>query len=438
MQEYPEVLSSGLEPLAHYLKIGRNNGCKPLGELYQTWCRRFDILNDEDRALIRDDIASNSLPSLCVLVYIDGTTEMLFDQMIGGIERQLFSDWRALLVISANCALSTIEKAQRTAHANPQFNVISVRYTSSDISRAADNPCVVFMSGGVFVREHAFYMFSRAAASIPSVGLVYSDEDGIDDDGNRRDPIFKPGYSPALADQVNYFGRCFLVRDPDHAPFEIAKELSDGTFTIEQCVESILKRVRSAVIIHISSVLYHDVTPPRARAGKPIQLIGPEEAFPTFTIIIPTRNLVEFLKPCIESIEVRSDYPRTKVEIIIVDNGSTDEETVKYLATLSAEGRAIIIDDAGQFNYSRLNNRAAAVAKHDVLLFMNNDMIVDDPLWLRRIATFVLRKDVAAVGGKLLYPDRRIQHGGIILGIQAVAGHNLVGLDENHPRAHAR
>ena len=117
--------------------------------------------------------------------------------------------------------------------------------------------------------------------------------------------------------------------------------------------------------------------------------------------------------------------------MIVIDNGSTDESTLGYLALLSSAGRARIVRDASKFNYSRLNNLGAAVASHEVLLFVNNDIVVDDPLWLQRIATYVIQEDVGAVGGKLLYADRTIQHGGVILGIQGVAGHDLVGFNEN-------
>src|SRR5262249_44367118 len=143
----------------------------------------------------------------------------------------------------------------------------------------------------------------------------------------------------------------------------------------------------------------------------------------------------ELVKPFIESIENLTDYQRSKIEIIVVDNGSTDQTTVDYLGACSAEGRATVIRDDGRFNFSSLNNVAAAEARHDGLLFLNNDMLVDDPVWLRRIATHVMEKDVAAVGVRLLFPDRRIQHAGVTLGIRGVAGHNLVTLKESDPRA---
>src|SRR5437879_13729206 len=92
-----------------------------------------------------------------------------------------------------------------------------------------------------------------------------------------------------------------------------------------------------------------------------------EDLLPTFSIIIPTRDRIDLLRPCVTSIETRSDYPKTKLELVIVDNGSTDGETIQYLTELCEQGRGRgrgrVVRDAGKFNFSRLNNLAAAAAQ---------------------------------------------------------------------------
>src|SRR4029079_11780276 len=87
--------------------------------------------------------------------------------------------------------------------------------------------------------------------------------------------------------------------------------------------------------------------------------------------------------------------------------------------------------DPGKFNYSRLNNLGAAHATGQVLVFLNNDTLIDDPDWLKLLVAQATQRDVAVVGAKLLYPDRTVQFGGTILGIQGVAGHAHVGLNED-------
>ncbi len=440
VNEYPEAVSNGFDPLTHYINIGQHKGFKPFGPYYPTWCKRFDILEDQDVVLIRDDIASNDLPSLNIVILVDNSTENFLDATIAAIEQQIFTDWQALIAIDNSCNSGTIEKAQLAARTNSQICVFSQQRAVSNISRSASSAGVVVMHSGIVLREHALYMFSRAAKTITGAGgIVYADEDGLDADGYRRNPIFKPTYSPVLAQQLNYFGRCVLGVDRNRAIFGTIEQWGSGVGTIDRWVQEIVNCTESEDIIHIPFILFHNMIPPQTYVSDHVMSLLSEDLLPTFSIIIPTRDRIDLLRPCVTSIETRSDYPKTKLELVIVDNGSTDGETIQYLTELCEQGRGRgrVVRDAGKFNFSRLNNLAAASAQNEVLLFVNNDTVVHDPLWLRRVATFVIQKDIAAVGGRLLYPDRTIQHGGVILGIQGVAGHNLVGQEEGSPKARA-
>jgi GT2 family glycosyltransferase len=434
VEEYPDVLSTGLAPLAHYLTIGKEEGRQPSGSAYKRWCRKFDTLTDEDRSHIRSDISSNAFPHLEIIVYFECGPQDFVARTVKALSRQLFSDWRALLVFERGHDSHKIENARKAIEGDPRFFILSENYTSNNLPLWPPDGCAVLIAGGVLVREHALYMVSRTAAAA-EVHLVYSDEDTLDENGDRKQPIFKPQYSPELARSTNYFGPLVLLRGLENRPSDIAEQLMRGAVTINGLIDDIVRRSDSRTIRHIPTVLYHDMLAPRPKTMTPVEMINSEELLPSFTVIIPTRDRLELLKPCIESIEHRSVYPRSKIEVIVVDNGTTDEETLGYLTLLSKEQRARVVRDGGKFNFSRLNNLAASSASHEVLLFVNNDTTVDDPLWLRRIATYVVQEDVGAVGGKLLYPDRTIQHGGVILGIQGVAGHHLVGFEENDVNA---
>jgi len=141
------------------------------------------------------------------------------------------------------------------------------------------------------------------------------------------------------------------------------------------------------------------------------------ERLPLVSIVIPTRDRVDLLAQVIEGIEKRTDY--RAYEIIVVDNGSTDEATLEYLRDTPHR----VIRDDGPFNFSRLNNRAAREAKGDLLLLLNNDT---EPLradWLRSMVEHATRPEVGVVGAKLLYPSGKVQHAGVVLGIGGVAGH---------------
>jgi GT2 family glycosyltransferase len=143
------------------------------------------------------------------------------------------------------------------------------------------------------------------------------------------------------------------------------------------------------------------------------------------SLIIPTRNGLFFLKKCVESILAKTTYEN--YEILIVDNDSDDLETLSYLNSIAELERVEVIRSPGPFNYSELNNRAADLAKGEIIGLLNNDIEVMDGDWLAELVSRAALSDVGAVGPKLLYGDGTLQHAGIILGIGGWAGHSHKG-----------
>jgi GT2 family glycosyltransferase len=149
---------------------------------------------------------------------------------------------------------------------------------------------------------------------------------------------------------------------------------------------------------------------------------------PPLSVIVPTRNRVDLLRTCLNGV-ADADYPQ--MEVIVVDNDSDDPETLAFLAALDpAQHR--VLRYGGTFNYSAINNHAAAQAQGRLLCLLNNDIEMIDPHWLAIMATQASRPDVGAVGARLLYPDGRIQHAGVVIGVGSAAGHahRLLRADE--------
>jgi GT2 family glycosyltransferase len=144
---------------------------------------------------------------------------------------------------------------------------------------------------------------------------------------------------------------------------------------------------------------------------------------------MPTRDKHAVLRACVESIERRTRWRRW--ELIVVDNGSADPRALAYLEELGRRHR--VLRDARPFNWSALNNAAAREARGEHLLFMNNDMEVQAPDWIEALLEHAQRPEVGAVGARLLYPDRRVQHAGVVLGIGSAAGHGFKYLPEDDP-----
>jgi GT2 family glycosyltransferase len=146
----------------------------------------------------------------------------------------------------------------------------------------------------------------------------------------------------------------------------------------------------------------------------------PEER-PLVSLIIPTRNGVDLLKQCIDSIRTKTTY--APYEIIVVDNGSDEQATLDYLHSQASAGNIRVIRDDRPFNYSALNNGAIASANGELVGLINNDIEVISDTWLDEMVSLALQPGVGAVGAKLLYPDGKIQHAGVVIGMGGVAGH---------------
>ena len=136
--------------------------------------------------------------------------------------------------------------------------------------------------------------------------------------------------------------------------------------------------------------------------------------------MIPTRDGVRVLRTCVEGLLQATDYPA--FEVTIVDNGSTGADTLGYLREIERRGVRVLEYDR-PFNFAAINNFAVARTESDLIALVNDDIEVVHPEWLAEMVSHAVRPEVGAVGALLLYPDRRIQHGGVVLGVGGVAGH---------------
>ncbi|HMO29088.1 glycosyltransferase family 2 protein [Enterovirga sp.] len=153
---------------------------------------------------------------------------------------------------------------------------------------------------------------------------------------------------------------------------------------------------------------------------------------PPVTVIVPTRDRLDLLVPCLDGLLGGTDYP--DLEIIVADNGSSEPGTLARLRAYERDPRMRIAPMPGPFNFSRINNDAVAMARGRVVVFMNNDVEVREPGWLRLLVAEAIRPEVGAVGAKLLYPNDLIQHAGVVLGLRGgPAGYAFHLFRDGHP-----
>ena len=274
-------------------------------------------------------------------------------------------------------------------------------------------------------------MRKALAETADTTRIIYADDDLLGKDGQRRDPHFKPDWNAELYRHFDYLSGTALIH--------LSK--ADNTAPLADDWPASLARQAAECRgqpVHLREVLYHRHRRPKPQRPGPLKLT-PEErrSLPSVSIIVPTRNRVDLLRPCLEGIAA-TDYPRRK-EIIVIDNGSDEPETLRYLADLDPDFARVVVDH-GPFNFAALNNSAVTEASGDLLCFLNNDIEITDPQWLTVMAHQAMRADVGAVGAQLLYSDGRIQHAGVVLGIGggAAHAHRLLKPDEaGYFRRHA-
>ncbi len=317
------------------------------------------------------------------------------------------------------------------------------------VAGAASEFCV--LSGShVEMADHALFMIRKEIQRCPDAVLIYTDEDCLSDDGNRHSPFFKPDWNPDLFLSQNYFGPLLVIR----RSLVLEWEPSAGE-TFRDLLFAITERTAAHQIRHIPHVLYHctGTSPSRehseseraaieraldrrgvkgtltSREGQGWRISYQPTQEPQVDIILPTHNQERLLRKCIDSVLAKTTYPNYR--ITIVDNRSDDAATLQYLGELAADERISILRDDRPFNYSALNNRAVKEGNGEFLLFLNNDTEVITPEWLSEIVALGMRPQTGAVGAKLLYPDRTVQHGGVVVGMGIAAGHAFLKLPQD-------
>lgn len=151
------------------------------------------------------------------------------------------------------------------------------------------------------------------------------------------------------------------------------------------------------------------------------------EQLPRVSLIVPTRDQYKLLHACIEGLLNDTDYP--DMEIIVVDNQSSDPDTLAYFEDIKARG-VTVLEHPYPFNYSTINNRAVSFATGELIGLVNNDIEIIEGDWLKEMVAQLYRPDVGAVGAKLLWPNRMVQHGGVVVGINGLAAHTGNNLEQ--------
>lgn len=440
---------------------------------YSDWIKIHDYNDSRDREVVRAKVDSLERSiKFSILMPVYNTPMKLLDEAINSVLNQLYGNWE--LCIANDASTHRHVKAQLDAWSQRDGRIKVIHRTENGHICRATNSAFELASGGWIalldhddvLRPHALAEVAGAIAENPDAGLIYSDEDKIDEHGNRFDPHFKPGFSPELFHSMNYFNHLTVLRA------DLVKSVGGWRPGFEGSQDydinlRITEQIDPAQIIHIPRILYHW----RAVSGS-TALSGSEKDYPyragfraleahrkrtgsgatvepvpglpfyrlrhtvrnpkpLVSLIIPTRDHVELLRVAVESILEKTTYPN--YEIIIVDNESQEPETTTYLEKVAQDRRVRVLSYSYPFNFSAINNEAVQQAKGDIVGLINNDVEVISPDWLTEMVSWAQQNRIGCVGAKLYYPDNTVQHGGVILGLGGVANHAHLGLTQDDP-----
>jgi GT2 family glycosyltransferase len=394
------------------------------GGAYEVWSERYR-LSEDDRLSIARHVATGVLPSIVVLVRIDVKDTAHIKGALGALGSQSHGDWTGWIWIPAECRSEHVTTAvEACVSVDDRLHVIE---NDEAALAQVDGAVVVVTSASAVLRNDALYLFSDAVEG--GGRFAYGDSEMIDAASDVLIPVFKPGLSPIHQGLHGYIGTTFAIDNRDSSSSLALRELVAGRVDLPTTLQSIIAVTPSSAGRRIPFVVQRDTqTPIAADAVGPMPQNDPVRV----SIIIPTRDRLELLEPCIDSLRSKTAYPSELMELIVVDNGSTDHDTLEYLHRGAERGDFVVLRDDDAFNYPRLNNRAAQIATGEVLVLLNNDTTVFDPDWLRSMVSYACDPGVGAVGGKLLYPDLSVQHGGVVLGVLGIAAHVNHMLSEEH------
>ena len=405
-------------------------------------------LAPEDIATMRQEMGSLVyLPCVSIITTVPDPPEPWLPGMVASVRAQIYPRWE-LCVVDGSSSPGTRAMLERLAATDGRIRVRRCRQDRgfADALRPAAGEFLAALDHDDELPPHALFEVIKRLNEEPTLDLVYSDEDRLDPDGRCGESFFKPDWSPDLLLSMNYIGRLAVLRRRlvedvggfrpgfDGAEeYDLLLRATERTTRIARVPKvlchrrkpvacgAVSQRADAAARRALAEALGrrgHEGRVESARPGR-YTVRYPLRQRPMVSIIIPTRDRVDLLRQCVESIETMTEY--APYEILVLDNDSVDPATRDYLASIENTWR--VARCPGPFNFARINNLGVAHARGDYLLFLNNDTRVRHREWLTAMVEQAQRPDVGAVGAKLLYPDGRIQHAGVVLGVLGVAGH---------------
>ena len=430
---------------------------------YQKWIRHH--LPDRNELEKQKKTSFGYRPKLSFVVPLYKTPEKYLRRLTESFQEQTYSNWE-LCIVNASPDNEEMQKVlaeysagdSRVRFCNLKEN-LGIAENTNRAFAMAKGEFVGLLDHDDLLAPNALYEIVKILQDHPQADALYTDEDKVTTELDEHfQPHLKPDFNLDLLRSNNYICHFFVVRKSIVEKAGGFRKEFDGAQDYDfifRCTEN------AGEVLHVPEILYHWRTHKASTADNPAskmyafeagkraieahlertgtkgevshtQDLGfyrvkyPVQGKPLVSVIIPNKDEKETLQTCLEMLEKNTGYQN--FEIIIVENNSTTDEIFRYYKELSGNRKIHLLRWGKEFNYSAINNFAAAHAKGEYLLFLNNDVKSINPDWLEEMLGVCQRPEVGGVGAKLIYPDNTIQHAGCVIGMGGIAGHMFVDM----------
>lgn len=433
---------------------------------YSTWIQMYELhheLNDEQIDVLLKKLVQK--PKISILLPVYNPPQKWLRRCIESVVAQTYDNWELCIADDAS-SLPEIRKILSEYAKREDRIKLFFREKNGHISAASNTALSMATGSYVALLDHddelscnAMYEVALALNKNPDWRLIYSDEDKVDETGQRYDPYFKPSWNYDLFLSQNCISHLGVYHTETIRELGGFREGLEGSQDYDLALRMI-ERLMPSEIGHIAKVLYHwrairgstalgfqQKSYAQLAAKKAVQehldrqqikadVASTELGFQRIryslpvpaalvTLIIPTKDRADLLQMSVGSILKKTSYP--SFEIIIVNNQSSDPATLEFFEEIVRDKRVKVLDYDAPFNFSAINNFAVKHANGSIIGLVNNDIEVIHDDWLAEMVSQAVRPGVGAVGAKLYYPDDTIQHAGVIVGLGGVAGHAYLG-----------
>lgn len=422
---------------------------------YTEWCALYDTLTDDDIEKIKQrSLKLEYQPLFSIVMPVYNAPLYFLKEAIESVRNQAYSNWELCIADDKSTQEDVVQLLKKYQEQDDRIKVV-YRTKNGHISKASNSALaiatgeyIVLLDQDDELRPHSLYMVARALNENKDLELLYSDEDKINERGNRYDPYFKTDWNKDLFYGQNFISHLGVYKHSLIKKVNGFREGYEGSQDYDlalRCIEHLTPRQ----ICHIPHILYHwratenstavtvsnkgyafeaglkALNDHLMRTDQPAVAVEnvnssyrvkwrlPEQK-PLVSIIIPTKDKVDVLSTCVTSILQKTDYE--PYEILIIDNNSEEPDTHAYYESIQRDHKQVkVYAYNNEFNFSGIVNYGVDQATGDVVLLMNNDTEVINEDWLSEMAAHCLREEIGAVGAKLYYPNGQIQHAGVFL-----------------------